>query len=154
MVASGYAEPWNVAHRHLRDILDLDRHAVDLGEDDVLDVGDAATLGKIVIAAGIDQADAANVDRLLAHRDLAPADIDVGIAERRDDLRDRDVVGFELGLLDVDIELLGHAAPAVDLDDTRNRQKPAGDDPVLYGAQVGQPEVRRPGHLIAHDLAD
>jgi hypothetical protein len=32
--------------------------------------------------------------------------------------------------------------------------KPALHDPVLDGAQIGQPEMRRPDHLIAVDLAD
>ena len=53
-------------------------------------------LGDVVGAAAVDQSDAADIDRLLTDRDLAAADIDVGVAERGDELGNRDVVGLEL----------------------------------------------------------
>ena len=112
VVLAGDAEPRHVADRNLGDILDLYRHAVDLSQHDILDVADPPTLGQIGVAAAIHQADAADVDRLLADSDLAAADIDVGVAERADDLRQRDAVGVELVEIDVDVVLLGRAAPA------------------------------------------
>ena len=95
VIPAGDAEPRHVADRDLGDILDLDRNAVDLREDDILDVVDVPALGQILVAAAIEQPDAADVHRLLADGDLAAADIDVGIAECADDLRYRDVVGVE-----------------------------------------------------------
>jgi len=54
---------------------------LNLAEDDVLDVRDLGNTCDVVGATLIDQSDAAEVDRLLADRDLAAADIDVGVAE-------------------------------------------------------------------------
>ena len=87
VILAGDAEPRHVADRNFGDVLDLNRHAVDLSEHDVLDVVDAPALRQIGVAAGVHQADAADVHRLLADGDLAAADIDVGVAERGDDLR-------------------------------------------------------------------
>jgi len=63
-------------------------------------------------------------------------------------------MGVELVEIDLDLVFLGGAAPGVDLDDPRNGQEPACQHPVLDGAQVGQPEMRRANDLIAIDLAD
>jgi len=120
-VLAGDSESWHVTDRDFRHILDLDWKAARLGEDHILDVLDMVALGDVVGAAGIDQPDAADVDGLLANRNLAAADIDVGVAERRDELRNGDVVGLELLQVGIDIELLGGAAPGVDLHDARNR---------------------------------
>jgi hypothetical protein len=92
--------------------------------------------------------------RLLADGDFAAADIDVGVAERGDQLRNGDVVGFELLRIGVDIELLGGAAPAIDLDHAGNGEQAAGDDVILQGAEIGQAEMRWPLDLVAVDLAD
>src|SRR3984885_23974 len=136
------------------DVLDLDRQAVHLGQDDIFDVLDLVALGDVVGAAAIDEPDAADVDRLLPDRDLTPADIDVGIAERGDELGDRDVVGFQLLQIGIDIELLGRAAPCVDLHHARNRQEAPGHDVILQRAQIGQAEMRGTDDLIAIDFAD
>src|SRR5580704_4694149 len=144
VVASGNAQPRHETDFDLGHVLDQDRYPVRLAEHDVFDIGYSTALCQIVVAAGIDQADASDVDRLLAHRDLTTADIDVGIAERRDDLRNGDVVGFELVEIDIDVELLGGAAPRIDLYDAWNGQQPTPHDPVLHRAEVGQPEVGRP----------
>ncbi len=66
----------------------------------------------------------------------------------------RDVVGVELVQIDLDLELLGRAAPGVDLNDAGNGQQTALHDPILDRAQIGQSEMRRAGHLIAIDFAD
>ena len=155
MVDAGDAEPRHIADRNLGNVLDLNRNAVELAEHDVLDVVDVIALRQILIAAAVEQSDAADVHGLLADRDLAAADIDVGIAQRVDDLRYRDAVGVELMQIDVDIVLLGRAAPRVHLDHAVGHgEKAARRDPVLYGAQIGQPEMRWTDHLVAVDLAD
>ena len=66
MIATGDAQPRHEADINFRYVLDLNRHAIGLGQDDVLDVIDLVALGEIVAAAVVDQADAADVDRLLA----------------------------------------------------------------------------------------
>ena len=81
VIAAGDAEARHEAHRHRRDILDSDGDGVDLGHDDILDVLDPVAFQNIVIAAVIEQTDAADVHGLLADLDLAPAHVDVGVAE-------------------------------------------------------------------------
>jgi hypothetical protein len=90
----------------------------------------------------------------LADGDLAAADIDVGVAERGDDLRNGDAVGVELMQVDVDIVLLGRTAPRVDLHDPRHAEYATGRDPGLHRAQIGEPEMGWADDLIAIDLAD
>src|SRR5579872_435227 len=148
------AESRHITDRDPGHVLDLNRQAARLGQDDVLDVLDLVTLGDVVGATAVDQADAANVDRLLPDSDLAAADVDVGVTERRDELRDRDVIRLELLEVGVDVELLGGAAPGVDLHHAGNRQETSGHDVILDRAQIGQAEMRRPDQLIAIDLSD
>jgi hypothetical protein len=69
-------------------------------------------------------------------------------------LGDRDIVGFELAKIGIHIELLGGAAPAVDLRHPRDRQQTACDDIVLQRAQVGQPEMRRTDNLLSVDFTN
>src|SRR3984893_18743964 len=130
-----------------RDVLDLDRKTVELAEDDVLDVLKLVTLGDVVGATAVDQTDTADIDRLLADRDLAAPDIDVGIAERGDQLRDRDVIGFQLLQVGIDIELLGGSAPGVDLHHSGNREETTRDHVILHRAQIGQTKIRRAQEL-------
>ncbi len=154
MIAAGLAEPRHVADRDFGDVFDEDRHAVRLAERDILDVLDIVALRQIRGAAGIHEADAADIHRLLAEIDGAAADIDIGVAERGDHLRQRDVVGVEFVQIDLDVIFLGGAAPGIHLHDARNGEEPALQDPILHGAEIGQAEIRRPDHLIAVDLAD
>ena len=154
VVAAGDAEARDVADGHVGNVLDSDGDAAGLVQDHVLDVLDVVALGQVVVATVVDQADAADVHRLLADGDLASADVDVGVAERGDHLRDGDVVGLQLAQVGVDVELLGRAAPAVDLDDARHGQQPPRHHPVLDRAQVGQAEVLGAYELVAIDLAD
>ena len=93
-------------------------------EDDLLDVIDLVALGQIVVATVIDQSDAADVDGLLADDDLAPPDIDVGIAERGQDLRYGDIESFKSQRIDPHFKFLGGTAPAVDVDDAGYRGEP------------------------------
>src|ERR1700742_5095978 len=86
MVPARDAEPRHVADRHIGDVLDLDREPVGLGQDDVLDGLHMVAVGGVGGPAAVDEANAADIDRLLADDDLAAADIDVGVAERGDQL--------------------------------------------------------------------
>ena len=83
-------------------------------------VADPVALGQILLAATVDQANAADIDRLLADGDFAAAHIDIGVAQRADQLRHRDAVGLELLQVRLDLEFLGCAAPDVDGDDAGN----------------------------------
>src|SRR5262249_32742314 len=85
--------------------------------------------------------------------DLAPANIDVGVAKCSYDLRNSNVVGIELIEVDLDVILFRGAAPGVHRHDARHRVQATGHDPILHGAQIGQTEIRRPDDLIAVYLA-
>ncbi len=141
VVASGFAQPWREADLDLGDILDLHRYAIVLRQDDILDILDV-----------LDQPDPANIDRLLAEVDRAPAHVDIGVAERRDHLWQRDVVGLQLVQVGVDVVFLGRAAPAHHLHHARHGLQPPLQHPVLQRAQIGQAEVRRSLELVAVDL--
>ena len=154
VVAAGLAEARHVADGNFGDVFHKDRHAVRLPKRHVLDIRDFVALRDIRGAAGVHQADAANIHRLLAHIDGASADIDIGVADRADDLRQRHVVGVELVQIDFDVKLLGGPAPSIELDDAGDGQQPPLQYPVLNGSQVGQAEMRRPGHLVPVDFAD
>ena len=117
VVAAGLAEPRHIADRDLGDIFHEHRHAVRLGQQDVLDVLDLVALGQIGGAAAVHQPDAADIHGLLAEIDGAAADIDIGVAERADHLRQRDIVGVEFVQIDVDVIFFGRAAPGIDLHD-------------------------------------
>src|SRR5262249_22740015 len=142
------------ADRSLGYSLHLHWDAFELRQHDILDVVDVPALREIAASAAVKQSDGADVHRLLADGDLAAADIDIGVAERADDLRDRDIVGVEFIEIDLDIVLLGRTAPRIYCHHARHSEEAPSDDPVLYGAQIGQPEVRRADDLIAIDLAD
>src|SRR6516225_3811334 len=153
-ISAGNAEARHVTDRNVCDVLDLDGQAARLGQDDVFDVLHVVTIRHNLVAAAIDQPDAADIDRLLPDRDFAAADIDVGVSERGNKLRHSDIVRFELLQVGVDIELFGGSAPGIDLGHAGNSEQAARDDIVLQGAQIGQPEMRRPDDLVAVDFAD
>jgi hypothetical protein len=134
VVAPSLAEPRHVADVHLGDVLDLHRNAIHLGKRNVFDILDPKALGQIRRAAGVDQAHAAHVHGLLAHVDGAPANIHVGVADRRDHLGYGDTVGIEPVEIDFDLVLLGGPAPGIDLHNSWNRQEAALENPVLDGA--------------------
>ncbi len=154
IVSPHLAKPRRITDRDLGDVFDEYRDAVALPERNILDVFDVIALCEVVGAAGVHQADATNVDGLLAHIDRPAADIDVGVAERSDNLRQRNVVSVEFVQIDVDIVFLGRAAPSIYLNDPWDGQKAALHDPILDSAQIGQPEMRRPDHLITVNFAD
>ena len=96
MVLAHDAGPRDVAHVHPGYVLDQHRRAIALSEHDIFDVRDVAPLGDIVGTAVVDEPDAADVRRLLADGDLAPADVDVGIAQGRHELWNRYVISLKL----------------------------------------------------------
>src|SRR5262249_57910427 len=104
-------EPRHEGLRYRGDVLHLQRDAVPLSEYDVLDVVALPALGQIRLATAVKQSNAANVHGLLANRDLAPSNVDVGIAECGDHLRQRDVIGIKLMKIDIHVVLLGGAPP-------------------------------------------
>src|SRR5262249_37708232 len=154
LVAAGLPEPRQIADVNLGHLFDLHWDAIRLRQDDVLDVLDLVALRQILGATAVQQADAADVHGLLPEADGPATHIGIGIADRADHLRQRDVVGVELVQIDLDLELLGSAAPGVDLDDTLHRQQPALHNPILDRAQIGQAEVRRSDQLVAVNFAD
>ena len=56
--------------------------------------------------------------------------------------------------IDLDLVLLGRAAPGIHLHDPGNSQQAPLQYPILNGAEIGQTEVRRPNQLIAVNFAD
>jgi hypothetical protein len=77
-ILAGDAKPRHVTNRDLGDILNLHWNAVHLREYDIFNVVNAPALRQIAVAAAVEQADAADIDRLLTDGDLATADIDIG----------------------------------------------------------------------------
>src|ERR1700676_2499334 len=154
IIAARFAKPRDIADLDFRDVLHQNRHAIGLAEDNVFEVGSLVALWQIIISAIVDQSDAANVDGLLSDIDRPPADVDIGVIDGADQLRDHDVVGVELVAIDVDLEFLRRPAPRIDLDDARHPQQTANYDPLLNRAEVGQTEMWWTNDLIAEDFAD
>ena len=130
-----YVYPGYILHQYGR--------TVGLSEHDILDIGDVLPLGNVVGAAIVDEPDAADIRRLLPDRDFTPADIDVGIAQSRHELRKRHVVCLKFVGVGLHFEFLGRTAEAVDLHDSRDCIEPAQHHPVLHRAQIGDPEILR-----------
>src|SRR6516162_3605593 len=135
-------------------MLYLHGSAVRLGQHDILDVLDPVALGQISGPAAVEEADTADVYRLLPKIDGASAHVAIGVADGGEHLLQCDVVGVELVQIDFDLEFLGGPAPGDDLDDALDGQEAALQDPVLNRAQIGQSEVWGPHYLIAENLAD
>src|SRR5262249_16194081 len=128
MIPAGDAEPRHVADRDLGDVLYLHWDAVELRQHDIFDVPDMPALRQVAVSAAVKQSDGADIHRLLADGDLAPAHIDIGVAERADDLRDRDIVGVEFIEIDLNIVLLGRTAPGIYCDHPRRgEEEPTGE---------------------------
>ena len=143
LVEAGNAETRLLADSDGGDVLDQHRIAVGLRDHGVGEVVDRA-----------DQADAAHHGRLRADIDGVAADIDVGIADRLEQLRQRQAVGDQL--VEVDLELVGLAlaAPAGDVDHAGHGTEAALENPVLDGLEVEHAVVRRADQAIAEDFAN
>ena len=143
IVLTGDALARQVRHLDLGDIRDLDWDAFGRGDDDVS-----------YIVRRLDQTDAADDRRLGSEVQGLAADIDIGIANRRDHLRHRNAIASHPVTIKRDLVAFRFAAPAGHVDDARHGLKAALQHPVLKGLQVGQAIARRPHDAIAHDLAD
>ena len=133
VVAAGDAEPGRVADLDLGDVGHQHRHAALLGQHDIADV----------VHRG-DDADAADIDRLLADRDGAAADIGIARRNRGHDLRQRQPVGHHAVEIDLGLEFLGLAAEHGDVGDARHDAQLALDHPVLQRLELHDVHARRP----------
>src|ERR1700682_4493193 len=143
LVDAGDTEPRLLADGDGGDILDQNRVAAALRDHGA---------GKIV--DGTDQADAAHHGGLRADIDGVAADIDVGIAHRLQQLRQRQSVGDEL--VEIDLQLIGFglAAPAGDVDHAGYRAEAALQHPVLQRLEVEHAVIRRSFQPVPIDFAD
>src|SRR5450631_2415254 len=143
LIEAGDAEPRFLADGHSGDILDQHRVAAALRYHGVGKIGD-----------GTDQADAAHHGGLRADVDSLAADIDVGIADGLQQVRQGQAVGDQLVEVNLQFVGLGLAAPAGDVDHAGHGAKAALKDPVLQRLEVEHAVVRRPGQPVAVDFAD
>src|ERR1700681_3928799 len=125
LIEAGDAEPRLLANGHGRNVLDKNRIAAALRHHGVGEVVDRA-----------DQADAAHHGGLRSDVDGVAADIDVGIADGLQQLRQCQAVGDQLVEVDLQLIGLGLAAPAGDVDDAGHRAKTPLQHPVLQRFQV------------------
>ena len=142
LVEAGDAEPRLLADRDLRDVADQHRIAARLRHHGVVEVVDRA-----------DQADAAHHGGLRADVDGVAADIDVGVGDRLQHLRQRQPVGDQSVEIDLQFVGLGLAAPAGDVDDAGHGAEAALQHPVLQRLEVEHAVVRRAFQAIAKNLA-
>ena len=94
LIETGNAEPRLLADRHGGDVLDQNGVAAALRHHGVGEIVDRT-----------DQADAAHHGGLAADVDGIAADIDVGIADRLQQLRQRQAIGDQL--VEIDLQLIG-----------------------------------------------
>src|SRR6266511_3829616 len=99
-------------------------------------------------------ADAADIDRLFAHRDRPAADIGVVGGDRVDDLRYRNSKGPHPIEVDLGLKLLGLAAEHQHVGHSRHHAQPSLHHPVLQRLELHHVHVGRPFELVTEDLAD
>ena len=143
LVEAGDAEPRLLADGDRGDVLDQHRIAAGLRHHGVVEVFDRA-----------DQADAAHHGGLRADIDGVAADIDVGVADGLQHLRQRQPVGDQLVEIDLQLIGLGLAAPPGDVDHPGYGAEAALQHPVLQRLEVEHAVVRRPLQPVAIDFAD
>ena len=98
-------------------------------------------------------ADAADDRGLRADIHGVAADIDVGVADRLQQLRQGQAVGDQLVEIDLYFIGLGLATPAGDVDDAGHRAESPLQHPVLQRLEVEHTVVRRSLQPVAVDLA-
>ena len=126
----------------------------DKGSQMCIDSDHPMALGEVGRTTAVEEAYPANVDGLLSVAKLTTTNIDVGVANGADHLRQGDVVSIKLVQIDFDFVLFGGAPPGVDLHDAFDREEPPLHDPVLHGAQVAQAKMRWAHDLVAIDFAN
>ena len=148
VVVADDAEARREADLDVRDVLHANGDARGLavhgrlGHDDVLDVVDVA-----------DEADAADVVRLLADDEALAADVGVGVADRLDDLGERDALAAQPVGVDLHVVLLRLAAVARDVDDAVDLLELALEEPVLRRLQITE-GVALASQRVAKDFTD
>ena len=143
LVLAGDAEPRLRADRHGGDVLDQDRRSVGRSDHGV---------GQRIDRP--DQSDAAHHRRLLADIDGVAADIDVGVADGLQQLRQCQPVRDQLVEIDLQLVGLGLAAPAGDVDDAGHRAEAALQHPVLQRLEIEHRIIGRADQPVTIDLAD
>src|SRR6201996_8541504 len=143
IVEAADAEPRFFADGDGGDVLDQHRIAAALRHHGVGEIVDRA-----------DQADATHHRGLGADVDGVAADIDVGIADGLQQVRQGQAVGDQLVEIDLYLIGLGLAAPAGDVDHAGHRAEAPLQYPVLQGFEVEHAVVRRPDQAVTIDLAD
>ncbi len=134
VVLADHAEARRVTHLDAGDVADADRDALLLDDDDVLDVVQRVAQR----AAPAEEADAADVERLLAHAEPLAAHVGVGVLHAGDELLERHPVAAEAVGIDGDLVLLGLAAVAGDVDHARDLLELALEDPVLRRLELAE----------------
>src|SRR5207249_4637792 len=142
VVAPEDAEPDGVADPDLADVPDADRRPLLRGDHDVLDVAQAT-----------EEPDAAHRQRVLALRDVAAAGVGVVGRHRVEHLLEGEVVAAQTGGIDVDLVLLGAAAPGDDVGDAGDLAELALEHPVLDRLELDERHRLRL-QRVAEDLAD
>ena len=142
-ILAGDAEPRLMPHDDGRNIPHQHRVAVTLRQHRIVELLDRAN-----------EADTAHHGRLGAEIDDVAADIDVAVRQRLENLRKRQAIGDQLVEIDLQLERLGLAAPADDVDDARYRAEPPLQHPILQGLEVEHAVAGRADQLIAVDFAD
>ncbi len=143
VVLAGDAQPWLGADADLGHVAEQNRRAVRGPEHGPLD-----------LACGMDQADAADDGRLGPEVHRLAADVDVGVVQGLQHLRQGHAEGDQLLVVDRDVVGAGLAAPAGDVDDPGHGLEAALQHPVLQGLQVGHRIAGRSQQAVAVDLAD
>src|ERR1700722_1863297 len=143
IVVTRDAEPRQIADAYSSHVTDHHRRALVVGDERAADLVDR-----------MNQTHAPHHRRLRAEIHRLAADIDVGIAESSQYLRDRQSVAHQLALVDGNIVGLSLAAPSGHVDDAGNRLETALQYPVLQRFQVGHRVVGRPCQPITENLTD
>src|ERR1700730_14855647 len=143
IVVARDSEPREISDADLGHVADHHRRALVVGDERAAD-----------LVHRMNQTHAPHHGRLRAEIHRLAADVDVGVAERSQYLRDRQSVAHQLALVDGNIVGLRLAAPSGHVDDARYRLEAALQYPVLHRFQVGYRVVGRPYHPITENLTD
>src|SRR4030095_3690811 len=135
-------EPRLFADRDMRDVADQHRIAARLRHHGVAEVVDRA-----------DQADAAHHGGWRADVYGVAADIDVGVGDGLQHLRQRQPVGDQLVEIDLQLVGLGLAPPAGDVDDAGHGAETALQYPVLQRLEVEHAVVRWAFQTVTKNLS-
>ena len=114
------SQPRRVADLDVGDIGHRDRSRLVGLQHDVADVVER-----------VDEADAANVEGLLADAQIVAAGVGVGVRDRADQGRERNLVVGQLLRIDIDVVFLGQSAETGNVDHAGNGLELLLEDPVL-----------------------